>query len=136
MIVSEAHCSLQRREYYFILFFYFDPSKPEGKVDRRLMWKSINKNTVIFAIIIFLKSYINTKAPISYTTRNNTEKRDWNSSLRHNCKRFLPTWLLSSKMYYSSVSDQLYVHYMEYWWIRLNIIITSIHVSKLTQSRS
>lgn len=75
MIVSEAHCSLQRKEYYFILFFCFDPYEPEGKVDRRVMCKSINKN-IIFVIVILLRSYINTKAPISYTARNNTGKRD------------------------------------------------------------
>lgn len=76
MIVSEAHCSLQRKKYYFILFFCFDPYEPEGKVDRRVMWKSINKNIIIFVIVILLRSYINTKAPISYTARNNTGKRD------------------------------------------------------------
>lgn len=76
MIVSEAHCSLQREEHYFILFFYFGPSKPEGKVDRRAMCKSINKNITIFVISILLKSNISTNAPISYTTRNNAGKRD------------------------------------------------------------
>lgn len=106
VIVSEAHYSLQREEYWFIFFCYLDPSKQEGKVGRRVMRKSINKNIIIFGIIILLKSYIGTEAPVSYITRNNTGKRDWNSSLRHNSKRSFPTCFLSSKTYYS-VSRQL-----------------------------
>lgn len=134
MIVSEAHCSLQREEYCFIFFSYFDASKQEGKVDRRVIWKSMNKNTIIFGMIVLLKSYISTDATISYITRNNTGKRDWNSSLRHNSKRSCPTCFLSSKTYYSSVSHQLCACCVEFWlldWMLSSQVFTCFKTNSI-----
>lgn len=128
MIVSGAHCSLQREEYCYMFFSYFDPSIQQGKADRTVIQMLINKTVVIFAIFILLKNYISTEAPISCITRVNTGKRNWNSSLRRNSKRSFPTCALSSKTYYSGVSDNLCACYLDFWWIRLNVIITSIQV--------